>query len=323
MNADVLERLAALSPAPPFPTEVRRAMLADILGASTPATSSYPVALLRRPRRRSLIGAAVAGAAAAAVVVPALLPVSSPGGATPAAAAELHRIAGITGDGAPLGPGEFRYARATSTQTGFPDADHHRPAITLTGHDQSWSNAAGDVWSVHDGVSEGKPYHDVAYASGKDGVGDLSALPTEPATLERYLRAHASGSTSVDEAVYSVIYTIVASTAASPALRSAAIDVLALNGHVTVMRDALDSLGRQVERFDFLDPVNRPTFDQFFSFDPHSGQVLESGDTYPGRDDLGTIEETAVVSAIPVDVVKAAADATALNKRLIQPDSGG
>ncbi|WP_375482189.1 hypothetical protein [uncultured Jatrophihabitans sp.] len=143
---------------------------------------------------------------------------------------------------------------------------------------ESWTDGRGRVWrrdTEHDGS--------VSYLLFAPGTGDfedptprtLSHLPTDPVALERTLRAHVSGSTSTDEAVFDYVQTIVGSGWASPDLRAAALTVLQHTGRVTTSTTT-DSLGRPAVRADFVDPTYRPGEKESLYFDPHSTELLET-----------------------------------------------
>ncbi|MDT4936082.1 MAG: hypothetical protein QOK11_3974, partial [Pseudonocardiales bacterium] len=88
-----------------------------------------------------------------------------------------------------------------------------------------------------------------------------------PADLDSYLRAHVSGSTSKDEAVFTAVGDMLRGGLAPAHLRAAAIRVLEHTGHVTAT-SALDTLGRPAIQITFADAASRPGEDQALLFDP-------------------------------------------------------
>jgi hypothetical protein len=318
MTTDLSDRLSALRPAPQFPPLERQAMLDTILNTDRAVTEPLTAIAARSPRRRRLLaGAAAVGlAAAVAIVVPALVPSRTPGGATPAAAAELRRLAVITTHhrSATLGPGQYWYVDQTLNQTGdardlFGDPNSRR--VTLTARYLSWTDQHGNLWRQEQSTdANGKPGVSTdyfpAHANSDESPDFLASLPTVADNLRDYLRAHATGSDSVDEAVFVAIEPILQGGIASAQLRTAAVQVLAETDHVGLTRNARTSTGLSAERFDFIDQTNRPDTIQSIYFDPKSAQVLETSTTAPNSTSVEIVHQTHVTDSVPTAIRKTA-----------------
>lgn len=311
MNDDLMDRLATMRPAPPFPPSRRTATLEAILNADRSPAETWTVAPGRALRRRRLlVGAAVAGAAAGvALVVPVVLPRSTPGAAGSAAATELHRLAGVTDHSGRLAVGadDYWYVEYVTTQTGVhTGASPTSPAITVTRRSRLWTDRLGDRWLDERRTDPaGGDSREVDYLPGNGEDRYLAGLPTDATALGAYLRAHATGSSSVDEAVFAAVQPILQGGLASPQLRAAAVEVLAGTGHVSLTRDVADASGRSAERFDFVDPVARPDDVQSFTFDTDTAEVVATGDTQPGSTTVESVLDAHVVNKVPADVLDA------------------
>lgn len=320
MNSDLSDRLLALRPAPQFDSAERETMLDTILDTDRSAVKPLATipAMRSLRRRRLLVGTAIVGlAAAVAIVVPSLAPSSTPGGATPAAAAELHRLAVVTGrhHSATLGPDQYWYVDQTLTQTGsardfFGDQGPAR-TVTLTSRYLSWTDQHGNLWRQEQSTDQnGKrgvsTEYFPAHANSDESPDFLASLPTDTQKLREYLRSHAIGSNSVDEAVFVAIEPILQGGIASAQLRSAAVQVLAETGHVSLTRDARASTGRSAERFDFIDEANRPGVVQSIYFDPTSAQVLETSTTAADSTSVEIVHQARVTDSVPETIQKIA-----------------
>lgn len=314
MSTDLDDRLSALRPEPQLSTDERDAMLGEILATDRSAATAF-VAPRSRRRRRVVIGTAMVGvAAAAAVVVPSVTPSDAPGGATPAAAAELHRLATVIEHhrSFELGPHQYWYVDSTLTQVGvFGDPAAGARRETLVDRSLSWTDRHGSVWR-RDLTTDGRGVHrsGTLYFPGdvEGTVKYFDSLPTDAKSLREHLRSHASGSDSVDEAVFVAIEPILQSGVAAPQLRSAAVQVLAETDYVSVVRGAHDSLGRMTDRFDFNDPTdpNRPDTVQSIYFDPRTAVVLETTDIGPGTHNVEIVHDARVTGSVPPDVRRSA-----------------
>lgn len=250
MSTDELDRTARYRPH----LELRGAD--DILGR---ILTERPPTTTRSGHRAATLVAVAATVAVAAVLAPALLPTSSPGGATPAAAAELLRLsrAATSSSDAPLQPGQFRHVVITEHQV--------RPQLDTTV--DTWTGSDGRVWrrSVTSHPN-GDPGRTETYLFTKPNP-VTAGLPTDPDELQRYLTAHAMGSTSTDEAVFSQVADLLRGPTVPAALRSAATQVLARTGHVQLGPRTTDSYGRTVQEVRFVDEANRPGEVQAIVFD--------------------------------------------------------
>jgi hypothetical protein len=82
-------------------------------------------------------------------------------------------------------------------------------------------------------------------------------LPTSAAALSRYLRHHASGSHSTNEAVFTAVGDMLRAGLADPQLRAAAVGVIQGLPHITTA-EATDLLGRPALAITYKDPDNGP-----------------------------------------------------------------
>lgn len=303
MSNDILDDLRRLSPD------------LDALGEQWPAheraelvdrirSSEAPGPLPRIGRRRVVAGSLlVAATVAAAVTVPSLLPSDAPGAANPAAAAALDRLSRIA-QAAPVdiaGPDQFLHLVVDEHDVGFLDDGTGRRSDLATSY-ETWTGSRGQVWQRQSGSqADFFPAHD----------GDttyITSLPTDTDELNDYLRSHASGSDSVDEAVFVAIGDLLRGANVPAALRSAALGVLAETDHVTVGPSKVDWHGRPVEEFDFIDNSLRLGVVESLFFDPHTAALLDerTTDADPASVRSSSVLVSDVVDAVPPEVVRTA-----------------
>lgn len=263
--------------------------------ASSPAVATTPP---RMSRRRSLVVmGSVAATVAALLAIPLLLPSGAPAGPSTARALNALAAAAATTSEQPLQDGQFRHAVEQATQTGN--------VITI----ESWTAADGHIWRRDTyGEAAGSPSMLYAFPPGDDSVNYpspafLRTLPTEPVELETYLREHVSGSSSQDEAVFVTVGDFLRGGFAPPALRSAALQVLERNPHVTA-RAGHDSLGRDATIVEFVDEVGRPGEVQSMYLDPSSAAILEESRKAPALDFQNVVVSREVADAVPMDVLQ-------------------
>lgn len=314
MTADELEILARYRPN----VELRDpdGMLERILADAVPGAAVVPLAARRRRRTGALVGLAAA-AVIAAVVVPAALPSASPGSAAPAAAAELRRlaVAATTSIDPPLAAGTFRHQIVTQRQ-----AD---PEMSSTL--ESWTDVAGQQWRRDTTVyADGTPDRSDTYLFEGPSDPSLAQFPTQPDELQRYLMANASGSTSTDEAVFSRLADLLRYSGVPAAQRSAAAEVLARTGHVSLGPRTTDSFGRLVQEVSFVEEVGRPGEVQALVFDTADARVTAERITTSEHTDLPYYESTVtpadVTDSVPADVLR---DALLVDDADADPVTGG
>lgn len=164
-----------------------------------------------------------------------------------------------------------------------------------------------------------------AFPPGEDSINNpspafLATLPTDPAALLNYLRAHVHGSSSTDEAVFVAVGDMLSGGFAPPALRAATLRVLERTPHVTV-RSGQDSLGRTATVVDFVDESGRPGVVQSLYFDPATARLLQTGRTASDLAYSGTVVSSDVVNSIPAQVLRdASASGTCMAAARIQDD---
>ena len=317
--SDVLDDLVALRPdattidrvwAPQQQSGTLAAVLAD---GQRPVARDHR--LTRPPRqarrRRYAIGAAVLAVAAAAVSLQIVLPHSSPGGATPAAAEALEGLAITAAASDPVdlaGPGQFRHLVVQTWQAAMPDRQVPETWQTF----ESWTASDGRSWRHnygHDSTGH-KIDQSLAFPPGGDQTFSaspafLAGLPTDAGRLRQYLRSHASGSSSRDEAVFVAVGDLLRTGLASPKLRAAAIRVLEHTPHVTIGTPRTDALARSVIRFDFIDNSKRANEIQSLLFDSKSAALVEEIEGYGSGQPwfTSTLVSSGVTSSVPSQVV--------------------
>jgi hypothetical protein len=231
-----------------------------------------PARRRRRPRRRTVIAIAAAGLAIA-IAVPIALPSGITGGADPAAAAVLHRVALRAAqqppDPAPL-PGQYLYTRSESASTFlFVVGDghtlfFHQPLIRASwiGPDGSGRilSTAGEVTFLAEKdratwIAAGSPdlCADVCEGQTRDepfGPGELAIrkvpdLPTDPEELLELLeRREIVGGPSGDWETFAIIGDLLRETSLQPKERAALYQVAAELPGVELVGRVMDGSGR-------------------------------------------------------------------------------
>lgn len=318
MTHDVLDQLRTFRPDPEalerqWPAESRAALAEQITNDEVGTRAR----LRHRPRRRWVVAASVAVAAALAAAVPALLPDGVPGAASPAAAAALEQLARVAAN-APVdtaGPGQFVHTVLREHTNGAPEgaADGSVPNVIETR--DSWRASDGRLWQRDVAVdvtrtasgSTSRTSTEVVPASEYSGeAAHLAALPTDAGSLERYLRAHVSGSDSTDEAVFVAVGDLLRGGTVTAGTRSAAVAVLARTAHVRLGPVSRDGLGRDVQEFDFVNEAARPGVVEALLFDRRTAQLVGERTTQPGAEHTTSVLVSEVVDSVPADVLRTA-----------------
>jgi hypothetical protein len=178
---------------------------------------------------------------------------------------------------------------------------------------ETWISAAGRVWQRNAQSMNGRQLFDeVTVHTNKGNDFDapspafLRSLPTGVAALQRYLRGHVTGSGSTDEAVFVAIGDMLRWGYAPPALRAAAVNVLARTPHVELGATTRDPLGRPVREFEFVDAARRPGEVSSLLFDTRTAQIVGTSTDAKDLHLRSTIEKADVVDAVPHAIVQAA-----------------
>ncbi len=302
-----------------WPADDRLDTLMNILGQ--PGQQGPPRRRLLTARRVSLAAAFAAAAAAVAVVVGVLLPAGTPAGPSAASAATLTRLAAVavTAHGQTVGPNQYQYTSSTETQTiGTSD---ERGSINYA----EWQSPDGDSWvSISGGPaagchyrpadmppappgSTGRSQYQPPTASRPDFAAAsqqfLDTLPTDTAALAAYLDAHVNYAGPDEQARFAAIKDILTYTIAPPALRAAAIRVLAQTPHITTQQSATDPAGRSTIRVDFHDSRAGAGYVDTLYFDGDTAQLLDET-----QSDNGTVfwqrvvHQQTVTAALPNQV---------------------
>lgn len=220
----------------------------------------------------------------------------------PAAAAEIGEVAAAASERPRLewGAGQYLRVESVDTQRGLWTDAGLDPTVSLHTTFDEYHSPDGWTWSdrVVDGAVEQYLFPPSYGWSRPDYA---AGLPTEPHLLDAFLRLRAFGSSSVDEAVFQAVATMLRAESAPPQVRSAAVGVLGLNPKVSVA-DATDPRGRAALKVVFTDEAARPGMTQFLYIDRATATLLASGTTGGGVDYLSVITLREVVDALPADL---------------------
>jgi hypothetical protein len=282
--------------------------LTGILAGSSPSRSKLVQPTRRRWRNLSALAAC---AAAAAVAVGLLLPAGGPGGPDAAAAATLNELSTIAGSaGGTVGETQFAYVLEDSEQT-MSDGEAATPVLpgeTRVGdlsldRGEQWTSPDGTVWrkvALEGGQSCLAKHMHVPSPAGVYDYEDMSApelaqLPTDPDHLANYIDAHPSGDNRGTVNRFRVVSDLLRSGLAVPALRAAALRVLAQTDGLTVSTDAHDAAGRPAVRVDHSFGYG---VESLF-FDTNTSRVLEEQTTQDHYLFRALVRESKVVDSIP------------------------
>lgn len=310
MTTNFDERLAALRPTPRFTAADRESVLSRVMSHDPADSSGAPVApMSSRHRRRTAAIAAIAGlAAAAAIAVPALLPSGSPGSPAPASAQALRRLAHVAAGGQVLHIGAGQYLHLV--MTGHQNSSPGQPSTDV--RYEYWTDASGKTWQRRDEIASGDvpDTHEVWVTKPGGEVGqiqtqrDLEQVPVEPVELRAYLDKHSEPASSRDEQTFLGVGTILRGGMAPPALRSAAIEVLAALPHVSIGSTSQDANGNPVQEFVFEDQATRRNERWALLFDTRTAQITEERNYFHGKVfSRGDVTELGILDALPADIL--------------------
>jgi hypothetical protein len=281
--------------------------LTETVASSLPAYSKSRQLTGQRWGRLSALAACVA---AAAVAVGVLLPAGGPGGPNAAAAATLNKLSVIAGSaGGSVGPRQFAYVREDSEETLSP-AEATAPPLPGETRVGNLSRTTGEQWTAPDGTEwrtvalDGgqsclaKHLH-VANPPGDFNYENLSApelaqLPTNQDQLAKYIDTHPTGDNRGTINRFRVVGDLLRSGLASPALRAAALRVLAQTDDLTVATDSHDAAGRPAIRVDYSFGYG---IESLF-FDANTSRVLEEQTTQDQWLFRAVVQESKVVDSI-------------------------
>ncbi|PZS27166.1 MAG: hypothetical protein DLM58_19355 [Pseudonocardiales bacterium] len=313
MTTDFDERLATVRPTPRWSAAEQETVLNAVLSADPADSGGASVTPLgSRCSRRTAVIAAVAGlAAAAAIAAPALLPSGSPGSTDPASAQALRRLAHVAAGGPVLHirPGQYIHL----VLTGHTDSSPGQPLSDV--RYEYWTDASGKTWQRRDEIESGDfpDTHEVWVTKPGGDVGqiqtqrDLERLPTDPVALRAYLDKHGENASSRDERIFLAVGTILRGGMAPPALRSAAIEVLASLRHVSIGSTTHDRNGNPVQEFVFEDQATRSNERWALLFDTRTAQITEERDYFHGNlQSRGDVTGLGIVNAVPAGILASA-----------------
>ena len=248
-----------------------------------------------RQRRRIAYGLASVAVAVCAVAVPALLPSGAPGGATPAAAAELSRLAEIFAASPfdDVTPGHFLH-RVLDIKQGPAALDH----LVL----ESWTAYDGTLWRRD--VNNGPPlsYFEVPATAAKLSPAALAQLRSDPRALDKYLPQGGA-------AIFERVQDLMIDGTAPLALRAGLFERLKATPGVDIGPATTDVLGRPVVEFDYNHNGHNDGSAGIESlyFDPSTAELVQYTDR-PAAGAPDAYSYTAIVSAeqvvdsVPADV---------------------
>ncbi len=248
----------------------------------------------RVPRRRVVLAAVgVAAAVAALLTIPLVVPSGGPGG--PPTAAALEQLAMTASAQPPLQPGQYWHTVTTQTTNGHTTTMHR------------WAAPDGHIWRFDTAGSTVMYYNfppgQLTGSLLNPSPAFLAGLPTDPAALNTYLRAHADGGTSRNEAVFFAVYDMLSGGLAPPALRAAALRVLERTDHITAQAGH-DSTGRPAVVVTFVDQATRPDAMQRLYFAPDTARIIERTSSWPGNDYTGTVTTSGIAATVPAEILK-------------------
>lgn len=281
-----------------WPPAERAAALDRILaGTATSTRTNHRVG-----RRALTVGlSAAAAAVAAAVIVPIVVPLGGPGGASPAAAAELTRLAEVaaTSPGPTAGRGQFLHLLIDERQSGRLGINPDGTARPVDGVVlESWTAYNGTIWRRD--INNPNPVDYYEFPPGRDDTAApspsyLQSLPIDPAKLEKLLRHNPAEPNGSDNAIFTAVGDMLRGGFAPPALRTALVIVLKGLHQVTLGPATVDALGRRAVQFIIAGQGS-------LFFDPVTAQIIEESD--PSMGFVSLVEKADVVDAVPADVLK-------------------
>ena len=256
-----------------------------------------------RGRRRTLVLGlpAIAAAVAAAVVLPIIVPSGGPGGASPAAAAELTRLAHVaaTTPGPTAGPGQYLHLLVEDRQRGRaginPDGSPRPVDIVVL---ESWTAYDGTIWRRD--VNNPDPVDYYQFPPGGDDTAApspsyLNNLPTDPARLEQLLRHNPDEPDGSDGAVFTAVGDLLRGGFAPPALRTALVELLERLPHVDLGPARTDALGRPAVQVTLAGQGS-------LFFDPATAQIIEEAD--PSMGFVSLVKTADIVDTVPAVVLR-------------------
>jgi hypothetical protein len=261
-----------------------------------------PARRRRRPRRSTAIAIAAAGLAVA-IAVPIALPGGITGGADPAAAGVLHRVALRAAKQPPEpapGPGQYLYTRSKSASTFLyvvgdgrtlffkqpliraswvgPDGSgrilNTAGAVTFpTEKDRATWIAAGSPDLCAD-VCEGET-RDEPFGPGELAIRNVPDLPTDPERLlELIERRELIGGPNGDWETFDIIGALLRETTLQPQVRAALYQVAAELPGVELVGRVRDGAGRPGVAVAYTRTDSDAPFRQELIFDPTTAELL-------------------------------------------------
>jgi hypothetical protein len=276
------------------------------LGSLRARQDPRPAPPTRRPRRRRRTVIAIAAAGLAiAIAVPIALPGGGTGGADPAAAALLHRVALRAAQQPPEpapGPGQYLYTRSESASTHlYVVGDGTTFMFKQPSVHQSWTGPDGSGRILYESgaatfltdadrakwIAAGSPdlYENATEDEffGPDGLwyADYSDLPTDPEELFEVIERReivGVGGPNGDWETFVIIGDLLRGTYTSPKVRAALYQVAADLPGVELVGRVVDSTGRPGVAVAYTKLNSDAPSRMELIFDPRTAELLGSNE---------------------------------------------
>lgn len=265
-------------------------------GPTTDIETLFPDLTAQRTKRRVRRPAILVGAVAAVTATVLVVPVMMPGGATSAAALDnLSLVAGRQPEKTPVGILHLVFTERFDYQG---DVKH-----------ESWTLADGTTWRRDTEADGSVAYMKLPPLYSELSPATVSALPTDPAALDQYVRSHATGSGSNNEAAFQYYGDALRQGYVPPAVRKAMIIAMKRLPFITTQSSTT---------FDGA-PCMRVTYSEllrffgghYYCFDEGTARMVEDGITSFGTVTFRrTFTVADYVATVPADIVSRAIDYT-------------
>lgn len=321
-SRDVLDRIAAFAPDPrslvdaEWPADDRRWLLADITGRALADDSAASVGgrTLQLPltpytpppakHRWALpVAAAIATVTATAGIVVGFRGTDhSSGAGGPGATSRAGAPARSTPFNPPSGLSTKvpagRYLYHVDRSVGLDAKGKEKPKTAEL--NRNWIDGDGNTVSVRTGPQYGCQRFPTS-VSDHPTRALFAAMPTDVTELTAYLRLHADGSSSQDEAVFAEVGDSLSRYGglASPRLRAAMLAVLSRTPGVRIFLGQKDYLRRPAIRADFVNQRIRPGEVQSYYFDPTNFRFLQGSGSHNSQPSTYSGPSPAYTAAAP------------------------
>lgn len=190
---------------------------------------------------------------------------------------------------------------------------------------ESWTDSQGQIWRRDSAPGGSVRYFHFSVPS-QDSVNTPSpafaaTFPTQPGQLEAFLRSRVSGSSSQNEALFVAIGDMMRLGYVPPAVRGAALEVLADLPEVTATTTTLD--GVDVTRVDFSDQSIRGDLTFSLYFDSATAALVKEVMADKGVTSfMSVVKSSDLVGGVPSTVIAAAAKQAADEEKFLRECNG-